>query len=158
MQMPIASPSSLKPQNGLAGVKYWREDMLAGLMVSLVSLPFSLAIAVASGAPPVAGLISAMYVGDTFEAMRSLAEDLRLSDLVEFTGRIPDEDVVRYLSTADETDMLRRRVDRATEYIALTPVTDARGLLAMRESLERIVAVPGLSKDVFEQASKSLEG
>jgi glycosyltransferase involved in cell wall biosynthesis len=39
--------------------------------------------------------------GDTFEAMRSLAEQLRLSDLVDFTGRIPDEDVVRYLSTAD---------------------------------------------------------
>jgi len=26
----------------------------------------------------------------------------------------------------------------------------------MREALERIVATPGLSKDVFEQASKSL--
>jgi len=26
----------------------------------------------------------------------------------------------------------------------------------MREELERIVAAPGLSKDVFEQASKSL--
>jgi MoxR-like ATPase len=43
-----------------------------------------------------------------------------------------------YLTANDETDMLRRRVDRATEYIALTPVTDAQGLLAMRESLERI--------------------
>jgi glycosyltransferase involved in cell wall biosynthesis len=39
--------------------------------------------------------------GDTFEAMRRLAGDLRLSDVVDFTGRIPDEDVVRYLSTAD---------------------------------------------------------
>ena len=28
----------------------------------------------------------------------------------------------------------------------------------MRAELERIVATPGLSKDVFEQASKSLEG
>jgi MoxR-like ATPase len=43
-----------------------------------------------------------------------------------------------YLTASDETDMLRRRVDRATEYVALTPVTDAKGLLAMRESLERI--------------------
>ena len=43
-----------------------------------------------------------------------------------------------YLTANDETDMLRRRVDRATEYVALTPVTDAKGLLAMRESLERI--------------------
>ena len=28
----------------------------------------------------------------------------------------------------------------------------------MRAELERIVAIPGLSKDLFEQASKSLEG
>jgi MoxR-like ATPase len=43
-----------------------------------------------------------------------------------------------YLTTSDETDMLRRRVDRATENVALTPVTDAQGLLAMRDSLERV--------------------
>jgi len=28
----------------------------------------------------------------------------------------------------------------------------------LRAELERIVAVPGLSKDMFEQASKSLDG
>lgn len=54
---------SEKPQNGLAGLKYWRNDMLAGLMVSLVSLPFSLGIAISSGAPPIAGLISAIIAG-----------------------------------------------------------------------------------------------
>ncbi len=43
-----------------------------------------------------------------------------------------------YLTATDETDMLRRRVDRATELVALTPVTDARGLLAMRGALEGI--------------------
>jgi MoxR-like ATPase len=43
-----------------------------------------------------------------------------------------------YLSVAQETDMLRRRVGRATEGVPLTPVTDAAGLLAMRESLERV--------------------
>jgi hypothetical protein len=49
-----------KPDNGWRGLKHWRHDMAAGLMVSLVSLPFSLGIAVASGAPPIAGLISAI--------------------------------------------------------------------------------------------------
>ncbi len=39
--------------------------------------------------------------GDTFEAMVALSRELGLSDLVEFTGRIPDEDLLRYLSTAD---------------------------------------------------------
>jgi MoxR-like ATPase len=43
-----------------------------------------------------------------------------------------------YLSAADETDMLSRRVSRATEAVALTAVTDAAGVLAMRESLERV--------------------
>lgn len=39
--------------------------------------------------------------GDTFDAMVELAAQLGLSDQVEFTGRIPDADLVRYLSTAD---------------------------------------------------------
>jgi MoxR-like ATPase len=43
-----------------------------------------------------------------------------------------------YLTAPDETDMLRRRVARAAEQVALTPVTDAAGLLAMRDSLERV--------------------
>ena len=43
-----------------------------------------------------------------------------------------------YLTKNDETDMLRRRADRAQEAVALTPVTDAAGLLTMRESLERV--------------------
>ena len=43
-----------------------------------------------------------------------------------------------YLTATDETDMLRRRVDRAAELVSLTPVTDAKGLLAMRDSLEGI--------------------
>jgi glycosyltransferase involved in cell wall biosynthesis len=39
--------------------------------------------------------------GDTFEDMIALSKELGLADVVEFTGRIPDEDLVRYLSTAD---------------------------------------------------------
>jgi glycosyltransferase involved in cell wall biosynthesis len=39
--------------------------------------------------------------GDTFDAMVALSRELGLGDVVEFTGRIPDEDLLRYLSTAD---------------------------------------------------------
>ena len=39
--------------------------------------------------------------GDTFDAMVELSRQLGLADRVEFTGRIPDADLVRYLSTAD---------------------------------------------------------
>ena len=62
--MQVGSAFSMeKPENGLAGLKHWRHDLLAGMVVSLVSLPFSLGIAVASGAPPVCGLISAIIAG-----------------------------------------------------------------------------------------------
>jgi MFS superfamily sulfate permease-like transporter len=52
-----------KPRNGLAGLKHWRHDLIAGLVVSMISVPFSLGIAVASGAPPICGLISAIIAG-----------------------------------------------------------------------------------------------
>ncbi len=49
-----------------------------------------------------------------------------------------------YLTTGDETAMLRRRVDRATEYVELSAVTSPDGVLAMRESLERVEVTPDL--------------
>lgn len=52
-----------KPRNGIAGLKHFRHDLLAGLVVSLVSLPLSSGIAIASGAPPIYGLISAIIAG-----------------------------------------------------------------------------------------------
>jgi glycosyltransferase involved in cell wall biosynthesis len=39
--------------------------------------------------------------GDAFESCVALAGELRLGDCVEFTGRVPDAAVQRYLSTAD---------------------------------------------------------
>lgn len=54
------------PENGIAGLKHWRYDLRAGLIISLVSVPLSLGIAVASGAPPVCGLISSIIAGMIF--------------------------------------------------------------------------------------------
>jgi glycosyltransferase involved in cell wall biosynthesis len=39
--------------------------------------------------------------GDAFDDMVELSRSLDLEGLVEFTGRVPDSDLVRYLSTAD---------------------------------------------------------
>jgi glycosyltransferase involved in cell wall biosynthesis len=39
--------------------------------------------------------------GDSFGAIKGLRDDLGLTDYVEMTGRIPDAEVQRYLSTAD---------------------------------------------------------
>lgn len=55
-----------KPQNGLAGLKHLRHDIASGMVVSLVSLPLSSGIAIASGVPPIYGLISAIIAGLLF--------------------------------------------------------------------------------------------
>jgi MoxR-like ATPase len=43
-----------------------------------------------------------------------------------------------YLTAGDETAMLRRRVDRASDQVELNPVTTPAGVIAMRESLEQV--------------------
>ena len=52
-----------KPSNGLAGLKHWPYDLRAGFMVSMISLPFSMGIAITSGAPPICGIVSAIIAG-----------------------------------------------------------------------------------------------
>ncbi len=59
------------PENGLSGLrKHWRYDLLAGFVVSLVSLPLSSGIAIASGAPPIFGIISSVIAGLIFPFVR----------------------------------------------------------------------------------------
>lgn len=55
-----------KPQNGIAGFKHLPYDILSGVVVSLVSLPLSSGIAIASGLPPIYGLTSAIIAGLLF--------------------------------------------------------------------------------------------
>jgi carbonic anhydrase len=59
-------PATEKPENGIKGLKHWRYDLMAGLQVAMMGIPLSLGIAVASGAPPVCGLISAIIAGFVF--------------------------------------------------------------------------------------------
>jgi len=60
------APAMAKPENGVRGLKHCRYDLLAGLQVALIGLPLSLGIAVASGAPPITGVISAIIAGLVF--------------------------------------------------------------------------------------------
>lgn len=62
----VAAKLEEKPQNGIAGLKHLRHDLLSGIVVSLVSLPLSSGIAIASGCPPIYGLISAIIAGLLF--------------------------------------------------------------------------------------------
>jgi len=67
---PAGAPPE-KPQNGLKGLlKHWRYDLIAGLVVSLVSLPLSSGIAIASGAPPIYGIISSVVAGLVFPLVK----------------------------------------------------------------------------------------
>ncbi|GAB5551916.1 MAG: hypothetical protein Sapg2KO_15070 [Saprospiraceae bacterium] len=52
------------PESGWKGFRrHWRNDFIAAFSVSLVALPLSLGIAVASGVAPMAGIISAVIGG-----------------------------------------------------------------------------------------------
>jgi MFS superfamily sulfate permease-like transporter len=55
-----------KPCNGIKGLKEWRQDVPAALVVALVSVPLSLGIALASGAPPICGITSEIIAGLVF--------------------------------------------------------------------------------------------
>ncbi|NUR32036.1 MAG: SulP family inorganic anion transporter, partial [Catenulispora sp.] len=62
---PPASPNDGKPKDGRPKRRRWpsRSDLPASMVVVLVALPLSLGIAVASGAPPAAGLVAAIVGG-----------------------------------------------------------------------------------------------
>lgn len=61
--MSILHPHA-KPSSGLQGLKdHWRNDLIAAFSVSMVALPLSLGIALASGAPATAGIFAALIGG-----------------------------------------------------------------------------------------------
>jgi MFS superfamily sulfate permease-like transporter len=59
MKQPV--PTRPIPKTGLPGlIENWRPDLISGFLVFLIALPLCLGIAMASGFPPMAGIISAI--------------------------------------------------------------------------------------------------
>lgn len=60
----MTTPAPTLPQSGLAGLRQnWRHDLVSGFLVFLIALPLCLGIAMASGFPPMAGIITAVIGG-----------------------------------------------------------------------------------------------
>jgi len=54
----------VRPADGIAGLKQnWKSDLLSGFIISLIALPLCLGIAMASGVPPMAGIMAGIIGG-----------------------------------------------------------------------------------------------
>lgn len=96
-------------------------------------------------------------IGDAWEEMKALAERLDLSSYLWFTGWVSDEDLLRYLSTADicvDPDPKNSFTDHSTmikmtEYMALGKPIVAFDLTEHRESAQQacVYARPNDERD-----------
>jgi len=63
-RVPNKQAMNISPKEGFEGlIENWQSDLLAALSVALIALPLSLGIALAAGAPAMAGIISAVVGG-----------------------------------------------------------------------------------------------
>lgn len=160
-----ATPTATeKPQNGIQGLRHWRHDLLAGLQVALVSLPLSLGIAIASGAPPVTGLISAIiaglvlpFVGGSYVTISGPAAGLApvlLTGMLTLGAGDLSAGYPLLLVAIFLTGMVQiiLSVFKAGEFSRILPIAVVEGMLAAIGTMIIIKQIPLLVGDVVAPA------
>lgn len=102
--------------------------------------------------------------GSHLEAMKKLAHDMELDDCVEFTGRIPDQQMLKYLNTADvcvNSDKYNSMNDKSTmnkilEYMALAKPIVQFNLAEGRYSAQK-ASLYARNNDAVDMAKKIIE-
>lgn len=106
-----------------------------------------------------------MGAGDAFDDMVALSHDLGLDEMVEFTGRVPDEFVQRCLSTADvclSPDPLNplnnvSTMNKVVEYMAMSrPVVSFELVEARVSAADAAVYAPANDERAFARAVDEL--
>ena len=105
--------------------------------------------------------------GPHLDALRKMSSDMGLDDCVEFTGRVSDEDLLRYLNTADicvNSDEFNPMNDKSTmnkilEYMALAKPIVQFDLTEGRFSAQdaSLYAEPNNPANMAEKVVKLLE-
>jgi glycosyltransferase involved in cell wall biosynthesis len=102
--------------------------------------------------------------GTSLEAMKALAQELGIADFVTFTGRVPDQEMLALLNTADvcvNPDAANEMNDKSTmnkvmEYMALGKPMVQFDLTEGRYSAQA-ASIYARKNDVFDLAAKVLE-
>ncbi len=131
------------PKDGIRGlIENGKTDFLAGFVIFLIALPLSLGIAMASGVPPMAGLISAA-VGGLLVSMIS-------GSYVTINGPAGS---VTYASPMSSLPLdLANSTPQLMDYLTTVSATAIPGRINIMECPQEIMrGIPGLTDEMVDQ-------
>ena len=145
-------------------LKYWKEDLLSGSVVSVVAIPLCLALAIASGVPPVhgvytaiiAGVIVAIFGGSEFGvAGPAAAMTVLLYDTVAkfgFEGLMIAGFIAGLIQIALGVTNIGRVV-KFIPYVVIVGFTAGIGLLLILGQIGNLAGIEMQAQGTFEKAA-----